>query len=184
MSNSFVYVNVGKKRYHPMRKEVTKMLEELIAKHGRRLYGLCIKLCGNAYEADDLYQEIWLRVHCKLDKYDPSQSFEHWLTAICVNAYRDMLRRERFSGLFIKFSTNEEKDSVLASVAAEDPTAENAELWEAVRRLPEKYSTVILLHYYCGYDVRELSRILKAPEGTVKYRLHKARELLKGGLTP
>ena len=159
------------------------MLEELIAQHGRRLYGLCIKLCGSAYDADDLYQETWLRVHCKLNKYDPSQSFEHWLTAVCVNAYRDMLRRERLAGLLMAFSTNEEKDSVLTSGAAEDSTAENAELWEAVRRLPEKYSTVIVLHYYRGYDVSELSRILKVPEGTVKYRLHKARELLKGGLT-
>lgn len=159
------------------------MLDKLIAQYGKRLYGLCIKLCGSKYEADDLYQETWLKVHCNLDKYDESQSFEHWLTAICVNCYRDTLRKNRFAELFAKFSTNEDKDKAIESVPAEDTDAEKAELWEAVRRLPEKYCTVIILHYFGGYDIKELSVILKTPEGTVKYRLHRARELLKGGLT-
>lgn len=159
------------------------MLDKLIAQHGKRLYGLCIKLCGSQYEADDLYQETWLKIYCNLDKYNESQPFEHWLTAICINCYRDMLRRNKFTELFVKFSTNEDKDKVIQSIPAEDADAEKAELLEAVRRLPEKYCTVIILHYFGGYDVKELSVILKVPEGTVKYRLHRARELLKGGLT-
>lgn len=158
------------------------MLDKWIAQYGKRLYGLCMKLCGSQYDADDLYQETWLRVYCHLDKYDETQPFEHWLTAICVNCYRDMLRKNKFAGLLAKFSTNEDKDRAIESVPAEDGSMENAELWEAVRRLPEKYGTVIILHYFRGYDVKELSVILKAPEGTIKYRLHKARELLKGGL--
>ena len=158
------------------------MLDRLIAQHGRRLYGLCIKLCGCEYDADDLYQETWLRVHCNLEKYNESQPFEHWLTAICVNCYRDQLRRSKFAGMLAIFSTNEEKDAAMASVPAAEDSTENTELWEAVRRLPEKYRTVIILHYFGGYEVSELSVILKSPEGTVKYRLHKARELLKGGL--
>ena len=160
------------------------ILDELIKIHGPRLYGLCIKLCGNRYDADDLYQETWLRVHCHLTKYDESQPFEHWLTAICVNCYRDMLRRDKFASLLMKFSTNEDQDRTLASVPAEDNSAENAEIWEAVRRLPEKYRIVITLHYFRGFDVKELSKMLRIPEGTVKYRLHQARELLKGGLAP
>ena len=158
-------------------------LEEKISRYGKRLYGLCVKLCGNPYNADDLYQETWLKVHCKLEKYDDSQPFEHWLTAICVNCYRDSQRRGRLERLMVDLPTNQEKDSEMGSVPAQD-NAENAELWEAVRRLPEKYRTVIILHYFKGYDVKELSSILKIPEGTVKYRLHRARKLLKGELSP
>ena len=158
--------------------------EAWIAAHGRRLYGLCLRLCGSAFEADDLYQETWLRVHCRKDTYNASQPFEHWLTAVCVNAFRDMRRREKFHGLLARFTSNEEKDAALNSVAAQSREEENTELWEAVRALPEKYGTVIVLHYYRGYDVKELSTILHLPEGTVKYRLHQARELLKGGLAP
>lgn len=159
------------------------MPDKLIAQYGRRLYGLCVKLCGSEYEADDLYQETWLKVYCKLEKYDKSQPFEHWLTAVCVNCYRDLLRRSKFTKLFAIFPTNEEKDAAMQSISAAENSAEISELWEAVRRLPEKYRTVIILHYFRGYDIKELSAILKLPEGTVKYRLHKARELLKGGLT-
>ncbi len=158
-------------------------LEEKITRYGQRLYGLCIKLCGGKSDADDLYQETWLKVYCKLEKYDDSQPFEHWLTAICVNCYRDSLRRRRFERLIIDFPSNPEKDSVINAIPAEDST-ENTELWEAVRRLPEKYRTVIILHYFRGYDVKELSAILQTPEGTVKYRLYRARELLKGELSP
>ena len=156
--------------------------EEKIARYGNRLYGLCIKLCREKSDADDLYQETWLKVYCKLDKYDASKPFEHWLTAICVNCYRDSLRRNSFERLIVDFPTNQAKDSEINSIPSEDST-ENAELWEAVRRLPEKYRTVIILHYFRGYDVKELSAILKIPEGTVKYRLHRARELLKGDLS-
>ncbi|MBQ1413086.1 MAG: sigma-70 family RNA polymerase sigma factor [Clostridia bacterium] len=159
-------------------------MEEWIARHGKRLYALCIRLCGSTYEADDLYQETWLRVYSKRGQYDPLQPFEPWLTAVCVNAYRDLRRRERFSRLMAPFSDTEEKERVLTSVPDNTPAVENAELWEAVRSLPETYRTVIVLHYYSGYDVREMARILTVPEGTVKYRLHRARELLKGGLTP
>ena len=158
-------------------------LDEKIAQYGKRLFGLCVKLCGNQYDAEDLYQESWLRVCAKSDKYDSSQPFEPWLTAVCVNAYRDSLRRKKFERLIAVFDDEDSRDKAINAVTAEDHSEENAELWEAVRRLPEKYRTVIILHYFRGYDVKELAFILKAPEGTVKYRLHKARELLKGELS-
>ena len=159
-------------------------LEKRIAQYGRRLYGLCIKLCGSQYDADDLYQETWLRVCVKIDRYDDSQPFEPWLTAVCVNCYRDSLRRNRFERLIAAFDSDESRDSAINAVAAEDHSQENAELWEAVRRLPDKYRIVIILHYFHGCDVNELSDILTVPVGTVKYRLHRARELLKGELSP
>ncbi len=158
-------------------------LEQKIARYGPRLYGLCVRLCGSRYHADDLYQETWLRVCGSIDRYDPSMSFEPWLTAICVNCYRDSLRRRRWERFIAAFDDDDSRDSAIHSVAADDHSQENAELWEAVRRLPEKYRTAIILHYFRGYDVKELSGILKIPAGTVKYRLHRARELLKGELS-
>lgn len=158
-------------------------LEQKISSYGTKLYGLCIKLCGSKYDADDLYQETWLRVCGNLGRYDRSQPFEPWLTTVCVNCFRDSLRRNKFERLISAFDDDESRDRAMNSVAADDNSRDNAELWEAVRRLPEKYCTVIILHYFRGYDVKELSGILKIPVGTVKYRLHRARELLKGELS-
>ncbi|MBQ9954101.1 MAG: sigma-70 family RNA polymerase sigma factor [Eggerthellaceae bacterium] len=68
-------------------------VDRYIREHGKRVYGLCRHLCGNAADADDLYQETWLRVMKGLAKLDPSLGFEPWITRICVNAYRSSLRR-------------------------------------------------------------------------------------------
>ena len=159
------------------------MREEWIPLYGKRLYGLCVRLCGSQNDADDLYQETWLRVCCHEDRYDASLPPEHWLNAICVNAWRDMCRRDKWRMRLAVFADSEQKDKALEDVPAEQHDSENAELWDAIRRLPPKYTAVIVLHYFRGYGVRELSRILKVPEGTVKYRLFRARELLKGELT-
>lgn len=67
------------------------MIDQLIEKHGRRLYGLCRTLCTSPSDADDLYQETWLKVCAKLELYNDSSAFEGWLTRICVNTYRDSL---------------------------------------------------------------------------------------------
>lgn len=159
------------------------MPEEYITQYGKRLYGLCVRLCGSTSDADDLYQETWLRVCMNFGRYDSGQPFEPWLTAVCVNCFRDRLRRNRFQRLLVSFDDDQERDAVINSVIYDDGSQENAELWEAVGKLPEKYRVMIILHYYRDYDVKQLSRILKIPEGTVKYRLHRARELLKGELS-
>ena len=71
------------------------MINEYISLYGKRLYGLCVKLCGNTVDADDLYQETWLKAYQKLLQYDTARSFEGWITGICVNTYRDLLRKQK-----------------------------------------------------------------------------------------
>ena len=69
------------------------MIDQYIQQYSRRLYRLCRSLCASPYDADDLYQETWLRVVKHISQYDPSREFESWLTRICVNTYRSTLRR-------------------------------------------------------------------------------------------
>ena len=68
-------------------------IDEYIQLYGPRLYGLCLTLCRSEPEAEDLYQETWLRVVEQFHRYDPAREFEPWLTRICVNLYRNLLRR-------------------------------------------------------------------------------------------
>lgn len=160
------------------------MIDQFIAKYGKRLYGLCVALCAGAdrcapdADADDLYQETWLKVCAKIDRYDASKSFEGWLTQICVNTYRDHLRRRRISPFFNLFASNEEKDAAMAQIPA-PASPDYGELHRAVNRLPEKYRTVVILHYFSEFDVKATADALKIPPGTVKSRLSRARELLK-----
>lgn len=153
------------------------MIDQYIQKYGRRLYGLCRSLCADPFDADDLYQETWLRVVKHISKYDPSREFEPWLTRICVNTYRSILRRLAKSPL-LDFSSGEEKDRLLASIPAPEKT-DYAPLYEAVGKLPEKLRLAVVLFYFRGEDLASTAQILNIPVGTAKSRLNKARKRLK-----
>ena len=145
------------------------MIDQYIRRHGRRLYGLCRSLCPHPFDADDLYQETWLRVVRHISQYDPAREFEPWLTQICVNTYRSTLRRLTRSPLLDSVPAPEEKDY--------------SPLYEAVGKLPEKLRLAVVLFYFQGEDLASTARLLKIPVGTVKSRLNKARKLLKEALS-
>jgi len=154
-----------------------RLIDEYIQRYGRRLYGLCRSLCSSPFDADDLYQETWLRVIKHIDKYDPVREFEPWLTKICVNTYRSQLRRIARSSL-LDFSSNEEKERLLGSLPAPEEK-DYSPLYEAVGRLPDKLRLAVVLFYFQGMDLSSTAEILKIPVGTVKSRLNKARKKLK-----
>lgn len=157
-------------------------MDQYIRQYGRRLYGLCLTLCANPWDAGDLYQETWLRALRFFHRYDPSQPFEPWLTKICVNTYRSSLRRLARSPVFNGFQTNEEKDAALARVPAPE-RPDYLPLYQAVDSLPEKLRVTVILFYFQDLDVQGTARVLGIPPGTVKSRLNKARTKLKEALT-
>ena len=156
------------------------MIDEYIRRYGRRLYGLCRTLCPSPFDADDLYQETWLRVVRHMDKYDPSREFGPWLTQICVNTYRSTLRRLARSPV-PGFSSGEEQERLLQSIPAPEEK-DYSPLYEAVGKLPDKLRLAVALFYFQGEDLASTAEILKIPAGTVKSRLNKARKLLKEAL--
>ncbi|MBQ9119535.1 MAG: sigma-70 family RNA polymerase sigma factor [Lachnospiraceae bacterium] len=153
------------------------MINQYIHQYGKRLYGLCLSLCANSFEADDLYQETWLKVVKNIAQYDASKEFEPWLTKICVNTYRNTLRRIARSPL-LHFASSEEKDALLQSVPAPE-RKDYAPLYAAIRNLPEKLRLAVILFYFRDMDTHGAAQVLGIPEGTVKSRLNKARKILK-----
>lgn len=153
------------------------MIDQYIRQYGKRLFGLCMTLCADPYEAEDLYQETWLKVVRNISRYDPARGFEPWLTKICVNTYRNTLRRIARSPV-LSFRDTREKDTMMQSVPA--PEKKDYEpLYEAVRNLPEKMRLTVVLFYFEDMDIRSAAEVLGVPPGTVKSRLSKARKLLK-----
>ncbi len=153
------------------------MIDQYIRQYGKRLYGLCMTLCADHYEAEDLYQETWLRAVKNISQYDQSRPFEPWLTRICVNTYRNTLRRIARSPL-LNFRTNEEKDAFLQSVPAPS-NPDYSDLYSAVDSLPKKLRLSVILYYFQDMDISATAQVLGISEGTVKSRLSKARKSLK-----
>lgn len=157
------------------------MIDQYIRQYGKRLYGLCLSLCADPFDADDLYQETWLKVVKNIAQYDPAKEFEPWLTQICVNTYRSILRRLARSP-FLHFRTSEEKDALLCAIPdTEGP--DHSLLYEAIEGLPEKYRMAVILFYFQDMDISATAQVMGIPAGTVKSRLSRARKLLKEALT-
>lgn len=154
------------------------MINTYLAAYGKRLYGLCLTLCGSSFEAEDLYQDTWLQVIRNIDKYDRSRPFEPWLTRICVNLYRNQLRKWSRSPVQQTFVNSEAKEALLNNVPAREDE-DFTDLYTAIDGLPEKLRLTVVLFYFYEMDVAAVSQTLGIPVGTVKSRLNRARNQLK-----
>lgn len=157
------------------------MIDSYIKTYGRRLYGLCITLCPNREDADDLYQETWLKAVSRMDTFDSSKEFGPWLTKICVNSYRNLLRKYRRSPIYNGFQSTEEKERIFENTACGE-IEDYSDLHAAVDRLPDKLRTAVILFYFQDRNIQSVGQILGVPEGTVKSRLNRAKKLLKEAL--
>ena len=154
------------------------MINTYIMQYGKRLYGLCRTLCGNSFEADDLYQDTWLQVVKHIAQYDTTREFEPWLIRICVNLYRNRLRRLSRSPIQQSFASSEAKEELLNNIPAAE-RKDYTSLYEAIDALPEKLRLTVILFYFEDMDMAAAAQVLGVPVGTVKSRLSRARKQLK-----
>ena len=139
---------------------------EAFKKHSDMVYRLAIARVKNKYDADDILQEVFLRFIKVKDKVENDEHLKALLIRITINCSKNLLTSSWFK--------RTEPLSEALSV-----TDEYSDTLDAVLRLPQKYRTVIHLHYYMGYSVDEIAAILKSKPSTVKSQLHRARKLLK-----
>ena len=132
----------------------------------RRLYRVAYTTLRNDADCEDAVQEALLKAWSKIHTLRHAEYFETWLIRILINESRQICRR--------RGSADAELTENIPM-----PAQEENSLHEAMMRLPEKQRIAVELHYIEGYSVHETARLLKLPEGTVKWRLKRAREQLK-----
>lgn len=135
-------------------------------KHSDMVYRLAVARVKNKYDADDILQEVFLRFINYKDKVENEEHLKALLIRITINCSKSLLT----SGWFKR------TEPLSESLSVRD---EYSDTLDAVLRLPQKYRTVIHLHYYMGYSVEEIAKILKSKPSTVKSQLHRARQKLK-----
>ena len=158
--------------------------EELVRLHTRRVYGLCYRFTGNDAEAQDLTQEIFLRVYRSLKSYRSDEgSLVTWLTRVSRNLLIDHYRRTRQERVTDSIEDQlpglEEVDRGSADSSRPDRVLAGREAGEVLQRglarlSPELRETVILRDLQ-ELEYREIAQVLKIPEGTVKSRLNRGR---------
>ncbi len=165
-------------------------LEQCIRDYGRELYSFCLYLTGNVQEAEDLYQDTFLKALELRERMDAQYNPKSYLISVALHLWKNKKRkyawRMRIAGTrqLVEACTEDEQAAEPGSCEAsvEEQILQKElmlQVRKAVAELEEKYRIPVYLYYTAQLSVGEISRILKIPEGTVKTRLHKARKLLK-----
>jgi len=144
------------------------------------LINLAYRFCRDRGRAEELAQEAFLRVYRALGQWRQDAAFSTWLFALATNLYRSELRRIPARTVPLE-EVEEPRDPRAADGGLEDDDRDRA-VRRAVFALPAKYREALVLFYFHDMDVPAAAQSLGLPQGTVKARLFRGRELLRGKL--
>ena len=157
--------------------------EELVRRHTRRVYNLCYRFTGHPHEAEDLTQEVFLRVYRTLVSYKAIHGgFTTWMTSVTRNLLIDHYRRtkkDRVTSSLNEEATMAKLEEKASSTRRPDQIAVAGELsmqvQHALGRLSPDLREAVILRDLQGLDYREIQDVLEVPEGTVKSRINRGR---------
>ena len=153
--------------------------EALVKEYGTRLYATAFRLCQNGHDAEDLVFRTIARVIERIRSFNGESSFFSWMCAILANFHRMDVRRKGANALVFDpeppDSVDERPNPSEALVAGDEAAAIRA----AVDELPDDLRTAIVLHYFDDMSVPEIANAIDVPEGTVYWRMHEGRRLIR-----
>jgi RNA polymerase sigma factor (sigma-70 family) len=157
--------------------------DEIVDQHTARVYRLAYRLTGNAHDAEDLTQEVFVRVFRSLDTYTPG-TFEGWLHRVTTNLFLDGARRKqriRFDALSDERAARLRSSSPSPDAAFADMHFED-DVERALATLPPDFRAAVVLCDVEGLTYEEIAEILGAKLGTVRSRIHRGRAQLRSAL--
>lgn len=159
--------------------------ERIYRLHSRRVYALCLRMVGNAAEAEDLTQEAFLQLFRKIHTFRGESAFSTWLHRLAVNVVLMKLRKKSIPETSLEEQTepDEESGGPRKDVGGPDllltGSIDRVNLQRAIDELPPGYKTVFVLHDIQGYEHNEIAKIMDCSIGNSKSQLHKARMRLR-----
>ena len=154
--------------------------ESIVHRWHRPLINLAYRFCRDRGRAEEMAQETFLRSYRSLRQWRKEAAFSTWLFALATNVYRSELRRIPAKAISIDEARGVQ-DTHAAHASFEDEDRNRA-VQELVLTLPAKYRDVVVLFYFNEMDISSVANILALPEGTIKARLSRAREMLRSKL--
>jgi RNA polymerase sigma-70 factor (ECF subfamily) len=148
--------------------------------HQEAVFRLSYLLLGDPDDADDVAQETFLRAWNHLRRFDATRPLRPWLLSIAANLASN---RRRSAGRYFSALTRAFRNEPTSSVSTEEKSArhmEASDLWKAVQNLNVADQQIIYLRYFLDLPVAETAQALQVAEGTVKSRLSRALERLRG----
>lgn len=161
-------------------------MEACINEYGSALYSFCEYLARNRQEAEDLYQDTFLKFIELESRIDWSDNPKSYLLSIALRIWKNRKRKYAWRRRIVAVrQLEEERDEAFPELQEDTPEETVLEreirrmVREAVGRLPERLKVTVLLYYMEELPTRQIATVMKVPTGTVLSRLHQARKLLK-----
>jgi RNA polymerase sigma-70 factor (ECF subfamily) len=153
----------------------TAAFEQILVQHDRRVFRMALRLLGCVEDAQDATQEVCLKLHRHLRRFDDSRALAPWLYRVTVNTCRDLAARRK---------PHVPLESLDLASPAEQGMLRNREeqrqvLWMGLRRLPEKERAALVLRDIEDLPTAEVARILGSSEATVRSQVSSARLKIK-----
>jgi RNA polymerase sigma-70 factor (ECF subfamily) len=145
----------------------------LFEQYKNLVYKSAYLMLGDAHDAEDVLQEVFVLVHRSLAGFDPRKgAFSTWLHRITINRCLNQRRRSVLPSVSLE-------EGLLSSDFPGSQMADREAVWQAIRALSDKQQAVVILRYYWELSYAELAQILEIPLGTVKSRLDLALKTLR-----
>jgi len=162
--------------------------EEIVQKYHRRIYNICYRFAGSANDAEDLTQEVFIKMYRTLNTYDVERgAFMTWVTTMTRNLLVDHFRKTKNERITdsLEATPSEHEDAMPLSEripdqgSTPDAGVQSRETSEAVHQALQKLSPelreAVILRDLQDMDYREIAAVLRVPEGTVKSRINRGR---------
>jgi RNA polymerase sigma factor (sigma-70 family) len=159
-------------------------LQQLVERFQTEVYGLCVRLLNHRHDAEDVTQEVFLRVFRSLKGWDPTRALKPWIVGIAVNRCRTWLTQRVRRPELVDYLQD-----TLAGPTPDDSTELLHEIQAALGELRLEYRTVFVLFHEQGQPYEEIALVMERPVGTIKTWLHRARmeildRLRRRGMVP
>jgi RNA polymerase sigma-70 factor (ECF subfamily) len=152
--------------------------QQLIERYQNKIYNYVHKILQNRTEAEDITQETFIKAYFALKSFKKEFKFSTWLYKIATNLCWNFLKKNKTinleNSIFERFESQDK--SAIEKIEKED---ESSVIHESIKKLLPKYRIVITLFYFDGLSLKEISRVLNLPEGTIKTHLYRAKNNLK-----
>ncbi len=160
---------------------------ELLSRYRAPVFNLCLRMLKNRDDAEDIAQEVFIKVFGMLERYDERYAFRSWLFKIAANQCIDFIRKNRVKLLSLdepmKYQGEEIEREFPDERETPDQELEREQLGEILMaiasELPPHYRSMIVLRHQEQLSYDEIAEILDLPLGTVKARIHRARAMMK-----
>jgi len=162
--------------------------EEIVQRYNRRIYNICYRFAGSADDAQDLTQEVFIKMYRTLNSYDVDRgAFMTWVTTVTRNLLVDHFRKTKQDRLTDSLDTTSSDHEDVMPLSeqipdrgpAPDSKVQSREarevVHEALQKLFPELREAVILRDLQDMDYREIAKVLKVPEGTVKSRINRGR---------